>query len=58
VKLLPIEERSKHSCFFCGTSKSVKYIVELPENKQRDIHSVYCCNLCALKNEGGNTNEK
>lgn len=29
-------------CFFCGKTKSVKYIVDI------DGEEVFCCNKCAL----------
>lgn len=35
------------TCHFCGTDKSVKYEVEIKDADGK-IHSVPCCNMCAL----------
>lgn len=51
MKLKPIspEERKNAKCYFCGTDKSVKYIVRVFEDDSiEDINHRPCCNKCAL----------
>lgn len=49
MKVIPIEKRNKYKCYFCGTTKSVKYIVKINDTIFSDKPSnVCCCNKCAL----------
>lgn len=50
MKLIANWNNEKNSCYFCGKTKSVKYIVDIEENGE--IKSVKCCNLCALLRVG------
>ena len=36
----------KSTCHFCGTTKSVKYKVDIPNNSE--YKEVDCCNKCVL----------
>lgn len=49
MKLIPIEERGKYRCHFCGTNKSVKYVIKIfdPVIDDKPV-KVTCCNKCAL----------
>ena len=42
LKYIPNWQDKKHKCFFCGTDKSVKYIVSMKGAY------VCACNKCAL----------
>lgn len=50
MKVIPIKERNKYKCHFCGNTKSVKYFVKVlypfVENKNEYVS---CCNKCCLK---------
>lgn len=49
MKLIPIEERGKYRCHFCGTNKSVKYVIKIFDPVISDKPAkVTCCNKCAL----------
>lgn len=41
LKIIPINKREGRRCYFCGTSKSVKYTVRVSDSV------VCCCNKCA-----------
>lgn len=49
MKTINIEQRNKYRCHFCGTTKSVKYIVKIydPIVDDKPVN-VTCCNKCAL----------
>lgn len=49
--MLPIENwQDKHLyCSFCGTDKSVKYMLTVNANNRKA--SICCCNKCALLHE-------
>jgi hypothetical protein len=47
VGMIDPQERIKKKCFFCGTRKSVKYIVEFQDKFDLTFH-VYCCNKCCI----------
>lgn len=55
-KIIPIEQRHKYRCYFCGETRSVKYITEIldPVIDSKPTR-VCCCNKCILIGE--NTNE-
>ena len=46
-KLISAKERNGIRCYFCGTSKSVKYEVRIFDDVP-DIRKRYCCNKCVL----------
>ena len=49
MNVIPIEKRNKCKYYFCGTTKSVKYIVKINDTIFSDKPSnVCCCNKCAL----------
>lgn len=46
ISIIPIKDRNKCRCHFCGETRSVKYITEIistPRNRR-----VFCCNKCIL----------
>lgn len=49
MKIIPKAERRKCSCYFCGETRSVKYLVKIfdpvVDNKPCEVA---CCNKCAL----------
>lgn len=47
MKLIPIEDRGKYRCHFCGETRSVKYLVNCfdPVVSSEPIE-VACCNRC------------
>lgn len=48
IKLIDVDERKDLRCYFCGTSKSVKYKIALFNNNSiQDINERCCCNKCA-----------
>lgn len=49
LTMIPIEKRENYRCYYCGTNKSVKYIVKVfdPIINNNTI-SVPCCNKCVL----------
>ena len=49
MEIISPEQRKNKHCYFCGTGKSVKYVVEV-NDYVLDIHpvKVYCCNKCVL----------
>lgn len=57
MKIIPRAERRKCSCYFCGETRSVKYLVKIfdpvVDNKPCEVA---CCNKCALL-YGGMENE-
>lgn len=49
LQLIPIDKREGKRCYFCGTSLSVKYTMEINDPVISNKPSkVYCCNKCAL----------
>ena len=50
--LIPIADRPKYRCHFCGTNKSVKYITEVydPVIDSKPT-KVCCCNKCIITKE-------
>ena len=48
IKLLTSKERKYKCCYFCGTTRSVKYVVEVnaPELNKDAPSRVCCCNKC------------
>lgn len=49
VGMIPHTERDDKRCFFCGTNKSVKCIIEVDmPSKAPAPFRVYTCNMCAL----------
>lgn len=48
MKLLPLDERKNIKCHFCGTNKSVKYMVRVVKDRTNAHITVPCCNRCAL----------
>lgn len=55
ISIIPIEERSKCRCHFCGETRSVKYITEIFDPVIDNKPSrVCCCNKCILIGEKTN----
>lgn len=48
MKVIPVEQRGKRRCYFCGETRSVKYIVTVNNPKPSEVP---CCNKCALMRE-------
>lgn len=46
IKLIPIPERSKHTCRVCGTNLSVKYRIHDRDGKPRN--DMCFCNKCVI----------
>ena len=48
MKLIPMDDRVNKRCYFCGTYRSVKYVVKVndPVLSEKPTN-VYCCNRCA-----------
>lgn len=48
MKLIPIDDRVNKHCYFCGTDRSVKYVVKVsdPVLSEKPTN-VYYCNRCA-----------
>lgn len=48
MKMIPIEDRQRHRCYFCEETRSVKYLVRIfdpvLDNKPCEVA---CCNKCA-----------
>ena len=49
MRLIELKDRAGKKCHFCGSNKSVKYIVTIPDKFDNKIE-VPCCNMCALLN--------
>lgn len=47
-KLLPAEERKRNKCYFCGETRSVKYLVTIRDGSKNI--EVASCNKCACMN--------
>lgn len=47
-RLLPTEERKRHKCYFCGETRSVKYLVSIQDGSK--IIEVASCNKCVCTN--------
>lgn len=59
MKLIQNWQEKKLTCYFCRTSKSVKYVVEVLDIYQADEpFEVNACSLCALLNEEGEQNDE
>ena len=57
VSIIPPDKRKNYRCFFCGETRSVKYITEIIDPVIDSKPSkVCCCNKCILI--GGNSNER
>ena len=52
LSIIPADKRQNYRCFFCGETRSVKYITEIIDHviDSKPI-KVCCCNLCILKGE-------
>lgn len=49
MTLIPVEHRKYCRCYFCGTTKSVKYTVTINDPiLANEPSNVCCCNKCAL----------
>ena len=47
MKIVPLDKRGKHFCYFCGEHRSVKYVVKVKDHVLDDKPvPVYCCNRC------------
>jgi transcription elongation factor Elf1 len=46
LKILHPSLRNNKKCFFCGSKKSVRYILDI--GKDGEEKEVICCNICAL----------
>lgn len=59
MKLIPNWQEKKLTCYFCRTSKSVKYVVNVLDLFQEDEpFEVNACSMCALLNKEGERNER
>lgn len=55
ASIIPIEKRKNYRCYFCGETRSVKYITEIMDPViDSKPTKVCCCNRCILI--GGNAN--
>lgn len=52
VKMIEADKRNVCRCYFCGTNKSVKYIVD-PEEMPGYVPLAYACNRCVAEDIGG-----
>ena len=52
ITMIPTKKRTNSTCHFCGTLKSVKYLVETTSPISGDPTQVHCCNKCCAL--GGN----
>ena len=51
IKIIPSDKRDSARCYFCGTNKSVKYLVRLKEPMlSKASMLVCCCNKCVAMN--------
>lgn len=48
MKLIPKWPLKRNRCYFCGTTKSVKYHIDVPSDNGDGYKIVNCCNKCAL----------
>lgn len=49
LKLLPTEERARHTCAVCGDPLvPVKYLADLYDENDQVVGEAYMCNKCAL----------
>ena len=53
MKTIPMEDRKKCCCYFCGETRSVKYLVKIfdPVVDSKPCE-VTCCNKCAALHIG------
>lgn len=52
MKIIPNWQKNRKPCYFCGTHKSVKYMVETYILELSDEPFEVCaCNKCALLND-------
>lgn len=48
MKIIPTEDRKKCRCYFCGETRSVKYLIKIFDPVLDSKPSeVTCCNRCA-----------
>lgn len=54
MKIISEKDRKKCRCYFCGETRSEKYIVEIfdPVVDSKPCE-VTCCNKCAILHSGG-----
>lgn len=53
--IIPIDKRHNYRCFFCGETRSVKYITEINDPViDSKPTKVCCCNKCILIGEKAN----
>ena len=51
-KMIPTNKRNGITCYFCGTTRSVKYLVDTESPFSGEPTQVGCCNKCLAL--GGN----
>lgn len=50
VAFIPPDKRNNYRCFFCGETRSVKYVMEIYDPVIDSKPTRVCsCNLCVLK---------
>lgn len=51
IRLLDMKDRIDQTCYFCGTKKSVKYLVTdaIGDSGQLIGEEIACCNKCLLQ---------
>lgn len=49
TSMIPDTMRNGLYCFFCGDSRSVKYLKPINLNKEGRLVTVCCCNKCEFK---------
>lgn len=48
MKIIPMEDRKKCRCYFCGETRSVKYLIKISDPVMDSKPcEVACCNKCA-----------
>lgn len=48
MKIIPMEDRKKCRCYFCGDTRSVKYLIKISDPVvDSKPCEVTCCNECA-----------
>lgn len=48
MNMIPIQDRHKYRCHFCGETRSVKYVCEVMDPVvSTERSTVACCNKCA-----------
>lgn len=52
LAIIPADKRQNYRCFFCGETRSVKYVTEIMDPVINKVPTrVCCCNRCILKEE-------